>query len=232
MAPTFDERIDDAIARGHADAVAAWEIRQKGLMDEVQEMEIAWGKLYEEHNEEREGPGKGKAMVLLALRIKQRWQEFITEREQIATDELPNHMVVVDWKIYASYAVCARDCLEAEAYRDTLKYTKMAFGVSVANGGAWMEDFVIKVLCYEKEAWIGLGEHSKYLDIATRRARSMANHPSVPRDEVVSALCEVATVQIDLDDYQAAEKTAREAVSVEGFVPPASRNIARMKLGV
>ena len=53
MAPTFDERIDDAIARGHADAVAAWEIRQKGLMDEVQEMEIAWGKLYEEQNEER-----------------------------------------------------------------------------------------------------------------------------------------------------------------------------------
>ena len=217
----------------HGIDMAAWEIRQKELMDELKAMEDSWGKLYQEQKESKIPAGKGKAMLLLALQIKQRWQEFITKRDrgQIVKDHIPNHMVMVDWKIFEAHVACARDYLEADAYRDTLKHTQKALDLSDAHGGAWMECVVMNVLNYEKEAWIGLDEESNYLDTATRRAEGMAQLAAVPRDEVVRAFCEVATVQIELDDHQAAIKTARAAVRVEG-VRPASRNTARMKLGV
>ena len=83
---------------------------------------------------------------------------------------------------------------------------------------------MINVLYYEKEAWKGLGERTKALAVAERRAQAMAMISNVQGHERVAALLEVATVQIEQKNNQAAIKIAREALSVEG-VPPASRNI-------
>ena len=69
------------------------------------------------------------------------------------------------------------------------------------------------------------------LAIAERRAQAMAMISNVQGDEQVAALLEVATVQIEQKNNQAAIKIAREALSVEGG-PPASRNMSRVKLGV
>jgi len=59
----------------------------------------------------------------------------------------------------------------------------------------------------------------------------MAQLPNVPGHDRVAALLEVARGQIRQQDFHAAIKTAREALSVDG-APPTLRNITRVKLGV
>ena len=196
------------------------------LRDEVEAMEDSWQKMYDD-----EEGGNGKAMLLLALRIQQCCQKLkVYFATHLQPEQLSKHMKVADWKLFESHAMCARDCLNAGAYRDTLKHTQKALDLSDAHGGAWKETAVINVLYLEMEAWKGLGESTKALAIAERRAQAMAMLSNVQGDEQVAALLEVATVQIEQKNYQAAEKTAREALVIE--CPPASRNVARVKLGV
>ena len=197
------------------------------LRDEVKAMEDSWQKMYDDE----EDCGNGKAMLLLALRIRQCCQKLkVYFATHLQPEQLSAHMKVVDWKVFNSHAMCARDCLNAGAYHDTLMHARKAHELNHAHGCAWEEAAVINVLYLEMEAWKGLGERTKSLAIAERRAQAMAMLSNVQGDEQVAALLEVATVQIEQKNYQAAEKTAREALVIE--CPPASRNVARVKLGI
>ena len=198
------------------------------LRDEVEAMEDSWQKMYDD-----EGGGNGKAMLLLALRIQQCCQKLkVYFATHLQPAQLSEQMKAVDQKVFESHAACAQDCLDTGAHRDTLKHTQKALQLAQQHGGAWIESAVMNILHFEKEAWKGLGERTKYLAVAERRAQAMAQlPPGVLGDERSAALVEIATVQIEQNDYQAAIKTARKALSVEG-VPPASRNISRVKLGV
>ena len=197
------------------------------LRNEVKAMEESWQKMYDD---EEQG-GNGKAMLLLALRIRQCCQKLkVYFATHLQPEQLSKHMKVVDHKVFESHAACARDCLDAGAYLDTLKHTQKALELTQLHR-CWEESVVMNILYYKKEAWKGLGEHANYIDVAVRRARNMAQVVPNACHERVDALLEIATVQIEQNDYQAATKTAREALSVEG-VPPASRNISRVKLGV
>ena len=88
-------------------------------------------------------------------------------------------------------------------------------------------DLMTDVLFYQKEAWCGLGEPTGMLSTVGL----IAQLPSLPGHERVEALCGGRPRRGTLLDFPAAVATAREALSVDG-VPRASRNIARMKLGV
>ena len=71
--------------------------------------------------------GNGKAMLLLALRIRQCCQKLkVYFATHLQPEQLSKHMKVVDWKVFESHAMCARDYLNAGAYRDTLKHTQKA----------------------------------------------------------------------------------------------------------
>jgi tetratricopeptide (TPR) repeat protein len=200
------------------------------LRDELKAIEESWQKMCDD--EEQGGSGNGKAMLLLALRYRQCCQKLkVYFATHLQPEQLSEHMKLVDWKVFESHSVCGRDCLKAGAYRDTLKHTQKALDLSDAHGGAWKESAVMNVLYLEMEAWKGLGERTKSLAIAERRAQAMAMISDVTGHDRVAALLNVATMQIEQNDYQAAINTAREALSVEG-APPASRNISRVKLGV
>ena len=199
------------------------------LRDEVKAMEKSWQKMFDD--EEQGGSGNGKAMLLLALRIQQCCQKlkvyFATHLQPAQHSE---KMKAVDQKVFESHASCARDCLKADAYRDALKHTHKALQLSHQHR-AWKESAVMNVLYYEKEAWKGLGETTKAIAVAEGRANYMAQLPNVPGHDRVAALLEVARGQITQQDFHAAIKTAREALSVDG-APPTLRNISRVKLGV
>ena len=196
--------------------------------DEVKAMEDSWQKMYDDE----EDCGNGKAMLLLALRIRQCCQKLkVYFATHLQPEQLSEHMKVVDWKVFESHSVCGRDCLKAGAYRDTLKHTQKALDLSDAHGGAWKESAVMNVLYLEMEAWKGLGEMTRAIAVAEGRALAMAQLPNVPGHDRVAALLEVARGQITQQDFHAAIKTAREALSVDG-APPTLRNISRVKLGV
>ena len=82
------------------------------LRDELKAMEDSWHKMYNEDE-----VGKGKAMLLLALRIQQSCRKHFTPH--LHAEQLSKHMKVVDQKVFESHAACAQDCLDAGAYRDT-----------------------------------------------------------------------------------------------------------------
>ena len=210
-------------------------VRQRDGATDCLKMELSWQKMYKADAKE------GKALLLLVLRIRQRFQEFTTpgaacevDFRRMAADARANfaeHATLIGQYIFDSHVVCADKYLEERAYLDTLKHTGKAIEVSRAHGDAWMHRLVTWVLWYEKQAWMGLGERTKYLDAAKRWAQAMARLPNLAGHDRVNALCELATVQIDFQEFQAAITTARQAVGVED-VPPASRNHARAKLGV
>ena len=193
--------------------------------DEVKAMEDSWHKMFDD--EEQGGSGNGKAMLLLALRIQQCCRKYFATHPH---EQHSEKMKAVDHKVFESHASCARDCLGAGAYRDALKHTHKALKLSHQHR-AWKESAVMNVLYYEKEAWKGLGETTKAIAVAEGRANYMAQLPNVPGHDRVAALLEVARGQITQQDFHAAIKTAREALSVDG-APPTLRNISRVKLGV
>ena len=193
--------------------------------DEVKAMEDSWHKMFDD--EEQGGSGNGKAMLLLALRIQQCCRKYFATHLH---EQHSEKMKAVDHKVFESHASCARDCLGAGAYRDALKHTHKALKLSHQHR-AWKESAVMNVLYYEKEAWKGLGEMTKAIAVAEGRALAMAQLPNVPGHDRVAALLEVARGQITQQDFHAAIKTAREALSVDG-APPTLRNISRVKLGV
>tara|TARA_B100000683_G_scaffold268337_1_gene303350 strand:- start:407 stop:2245 length:1839 start_codon:yes stop_codon:yes gene_type:complete len=193
--------------------------------DEVKAMEDSWHKMFDD--EEQCGSGNGKAMLLLALRIQQCCRKYFATHLH---EQHSEKMKAVDHKVFESHASCARDCLGAGAYRDALKHTHKALKLSHQHR-AWKESAVMNVLYYEKEAWKGLGETTKAIAVAEGRANYMAQLPNVPGHDRVAALLEVARGQITQQDFHAAIKTAREALSVDG-APPTLRNISRVKLGV
>ena len=193
--------------------------------DEVKAMEDSWHKMFDD--EGQGGSGNGKAMLLLALRIQQCCRKYFATHLH---EQHSEKMKAVDHKVFESHASCARDCLGAGAYRDALKHTHKALKLSHQHR-AWKESAVMNVLYYEKEAWKGLGETTKAIAVAEGRANYMAQLPNVPGHDRVAALLEVARGQITQQDFHAAIKTAREALSVDG-APPTLRNISRVKLGV
>ena len=193
--------------------------------DEVKAMEDSWHKMFDD--EEQGGSGNGKAMLLLALRIQQCCRKYFATHLH---EQHSEKMKAVDHKVFESHASCARDCLGAGAYRDALKHTHKALKLSHQHR-AWKESAVMNVLYYEKEAWKGLGEMTRAISVAEGRALAMAQLPNVPGHDRVAALLEVARGQITQQDFHAAIKTAREALSVDG-APPTLRNISRVKLGV
>ena len=193
--------------------------------DEVKAMEDSWHKMFDD--EEQCGSGNGKAMLLLALRIQQCCRKYFATHLH---EQHSEKMKAVDHKVFESHASCARDCLGAGAYRDALKHTHKALKLSHQHR-AWKESAVMNVLYYEKEAWKGLGETTKAIAVAEGRANYMAQLPNVPGHDRVAALLEVARGQITQQDFHAAIKTARDALSVDG-APPTLRNISRVKLGV
>ena len=195
------------------------------LRDEVKAMEKSWQKMFDD--EEQGGSGNGKAMLLLALRIQQCCRKYFATHLH---EQHSEKMKAVDHKVFESHASCARDCLDAGAHRDALKHTHKALKLSHQHR-AWKESAVMNVLYYEKEAWKGLGETTKAIAVAEGRANYMAQLPNVPGHDRVAALLEVARGQITQQDFHAAIKTAREALSVDG-APPTLRNISRVKLGV
>ena len=181
------------------------------------------------YDDEEQG-GNGKAMLLLALRIQQCCQKLkVYFATHLQPAQLSKQMKAVDHKVFESHAACARDYLNEGAYRDTLKHTQKALELAHQHR-AWKESMVMNVLYYKKEAWKGLGEHANYIDVAECRVRAMAEL-QIPGHDRVAALLEIATVQITQQDFHAAIKTAREALSVDG-APPTLRNISRVKLGV
>ena len=193
--------------------------------DEVKAMEDSWHKMFDD--EEQGGSGNGKAMLLLALRIQQCCRKYFATHLH---EQHSEKMKAVDHKVFESHASCARDCLGAGAYRDALKHTHKALKLSHQHR-AWKESAVMNVLYYEKEAWKGLGEMTRAIAVAEGRALAMAQLPNVPGHDRVAALLEVARGQITQQNFHAAIKTAREALSVDG-APPTLRNISRVKLGV
>ena len=193
--------------------------------DEVKAMEDSWHKMFDD--EEQGGSGNGKAMLLLALRIQQCCRKYFATHLH---EQHSEKMKAVDHKVFESHASCARDCLDAGAHRDALKHTQKALALAHQHR-AWKESVVMNVLYYEKEAWKGLGETTKAIAVAEGRANYMAQLPNVPGHDRVAALLEVARGQITQQDFHAAIKTAREALSVDG-APPTLRNISRVKLGV
>ena len=193
--------------------------------DEVKAMEDSWHKMFDD--EEQGGSGNGKAMLLLALRIQQCCRKYFATHLH---EQHSEKMKAVDHKVFESHASCARDCLDAGAHRDALKHTHKALQLSHQHR-AWKESAVMNVLYYEKEAWKGLGEMTKAIAVAEGRALAMAQFPNVPGHDRVAALLEVARGQITQQDFRAAIRTAREAISVDG-APPTLRNISRVKLGV
>ncbi len=192
------------------------------LRDELKAMEESWQKMYDE-----EQGGNGKAMLLLALRIQQCCRKYFATHLH---EQHSEKMKAVDHKVFESHASCARDCLDAGAHRDALKHTHKALQLSHQHR-AWKESAVMNVLYYEKEAWKGLGEMTKAIAVAEGRALAMAQFPNVLAHDRIAALLEVARGQITQQDFHAAIKTAREALSVDG-APPTLRNISRVKLGV
>ena len=193
--------------------------------DEVKAMEDSWHKMFDD--EEQGGSGNGKAMLLLALRIQQCCRKYFATHLH---EQHSEKMKAVDHKVFESHASCARDCLDAGAHRDALKHTHKALQLSHQHR-AWKESAVMNILYYEKEAWKGLGEMTKAIAVAEGRALAMAQFPNVPGHDRVAALLEVARGQITQQDFRAAIRTAREAISVDG-APPTLRNISRVKLGV
>ena len=112
------------------------------LRDEVKAMEDSWQKMYDD-----EGGGNGKAMLLLALRIRQCCQKLkVYFATHLQPEQLSKHMKVVDWKVFESHAMCARDYLNAGAYQDTLMHAGKAIEVNQAHDSAWEETAVINVL--------------------------------------------------------------------------------------
>ena len=131
--------------------------------DEVKAMEDSWQKIYDDE----EDCGNGKAMLLLALRIRQCCQKLkVYFATHLQPEQLSKHMKVVDWKVFESHAMCARDYLNAGAYQDTLMHAGKAIEVNQAHDSAWEETAVINVLYLVKEAWKGLGESTKALAVA------------------------------------------------------------------
>ena len=75
------------------------------LRDELKAMEDSWQKMYDD---EEQG-GNGKAMLLLALRIRQCCQKLkVYFATHLQPEQLSEHMKVVDWKVFNSHAMCAR----------------------------------------------------------------------------------------------------------------------------
>jgi hypothetical protein len=191
--------------------------------EQLHAMTQKWDAMYES------GARDGKALLLLAFRLRQFSQKYVTDRKyahQFSVFVQAHHATQYDRAIIISHVVCARECLEARAYRDALNHTQKALNLCLAHKDTCM-DLMKDVLFCQKDAWCGLGEPTEMLSTV----KVIAKLPSLPGHARVEALCEAAATEITLQDFRAAVTTAREALSVDG-VPQASRNIARMKLGV
>ena len=167
----------------------------------------------------------GKTLLLLAFQLRHFSQKYMDART-VPGEVRAQEAIHFDRIIITSHMVCARECLEARAYREAITHTLKASELCQVHQDGCV-DLLTDVLFCQKEAWCGLGEPTGMLSTV----RLIAQLPSLPGHERVEALCEASATEITLLDFPAAVATAREALSVDG-VPRASRNIARMKLGV
>ena len=167
----------------------------------------------------------GKTLLLLAFQLRhfsQKYMDACTVPGEVRAHEA----IHFDRIIITSHMVCARECLEARAYRDAITHTLKAWELCQIYKDGCM-DLMTDVLFCQKQAWCGLGNPTGYY----KTVKIISQHPTLPGHERVEALCEAAASEITFQDFRTAIATAREALSVDG-VPQASRNIARMKLGV
>ena len=167
----------------------------------------------------------GKTLLLLAFQLRhfsQKYMDACTVPGEVRAHEA----IHFDRIIITSHMVCARECLEARAYRDAITHTLKAWELCQIYKDGCM-DLMTDVLFCQKEAWCGLGNPTGYY----KTVKIISQHPTLPGHERVEALCEASASEITFQDFRTAIATAREALGIEG-VPRASRNIARMKLGV
>ena len=81
------------------------------LRNEVKAMEDSWEKMYDDED----NCGNGKAMLLLALRIRQCCQKLkVYFATHLQPEQLSKHMKVVDHKVFESHAACARASASAQ----------------------------------------------------------------------------------------------------------------------
>ena len=167
----------------------------------------------------------GKTLLLLAFQLRHFSQKYM-DALTVPGEARAQEAIHFDRIIITSHMVCARECLEARAYRDAITHTLKAWELCQIYKDSCM-DLMTDVLFCQKEAWCGLGNPTGYY----KTVKIISQHPTLPGHERVEALCEAAASEITFQDFRTAITTAREALAIEG-VPRASRNIARMKLGV
>ena len=160
----------EELRRGQANETADTEI----LMSvEYGNMTETWNKLYQQ-----EGPN-GEALLALALRIKQRTTEELDDinwRERPPLfDMAREYLMYADRSVFTSHTRCACNCVDAGAYNATLRHTKCAIELNDAWDDLWREKVVRVVLNCQMRAFLALEEHSKYIDVAKRQARAMAD---------------------------------------------------------
>ena len=185
------------------------------LSEEYTEMRQTWDRMARDNPIQR--------LLALALRMRQCAEDEInkciarptsdeTQRSQRRRRESAAHALRVR-------------CVEAEEYQDALEHTKCAIELNDAWDDLWREKVVRVVLECEKRAFFALGEFSKYVDVAKRRARGTAEL-GYSGQALVDELCKISAVQFkNLCDYVGAVAAAREAVALDA--PPVSRQYAR-----
>ena len=107
----------------------------------------------------------GKTLLLLAFRLRQFSQKYVTDRKyahQFSVFVQAHHATQYDRAIIISHFVCARECLEARAYRDALNHAQKALVLCLAHKDTCI-DLMKDVLFCQKEAWCGLGEPTEVL---------------------------------------------------------------------
>ena len=123
----------------------------------------------------KQDPLDPKALLALALRLRQRAVDEINKCiARPTSDEITEILRDIDNRIFEMHTCCAAECLKAEEYQATLEHTKSAIKLNETWDRMWQESVVMYVLDSEKEAWLRLGDFSRYLDVAKHRARAMA----------------------------------------------------------
>ena len=179
------------------------------LSEKYTEMRQTWDRMA------KQDPLDPKALLALALRLRQRAVDEINKCIARPTSEQMTEILRdIDNRIFEMHTCCAAECLKAEEYQATLEHTKSAIKLNETWDRMWQESVVMYVLDSEKEAWLRLGDFSRYLDVAKHRARAMAEFGRTGYERA-QAFCEIVAVQLEINDYVDAVATSREAIAVD-----------------
>ena len=168
--------------------------------EQLHAMTKKWDAMYES------GARDGKALLLLAFQLRHFSQKYMDART-VPGEVRAQEAIHFDRIIITSHMVCARECLEARAYREAITHTLKASELCQVHQDGCV-DLLTDVLFCQKEAWCGLGEPTGMLSTSGRRTASELAGP-----RRVEALAASATGI--LLDFPAAVATAR-GLSVDG----------------